>query len=123
MMALGNVIIYVVGVTGLMLMVPGLSGRPMTLGAAFVAGVLPFLVFDVIKIVAAAGLLPGTWKLINTPARRRNGRVDGLLPRRDHRGRSGRPRRRGAQGDRGDLQHQEAAGVRADQRQSSTAPV
>ena len=66
MMALGNVIIYVVGVAGLMLLVPGLSGRPMTLGAAFVAGVLPFLVFDVIKIVAAAGLLPGTWKLINT---------------------------------------------------------
>jgi biotin transport system substrate-specific component len=66
LMALGNLIIYVVGVAGLMLLVPTLSGRPMTLTTALAAGVLPFLIFDAIKIAAAAGLLPGTWKLINS---------------------------------------------------------
>ena len=60
MMALGNLIIYVFGVTGLMLLVP------MTLPSALAAGVIPFLIFDAIKIAAAAGLLPGTWKLINS---------------------------------------------------------
>ena len=60
MMTLGNLIIYVFGVTGLMLLVP------MTLANALAAGVIPFLIFDAIKILAAAGLLPGTWKLINS---------------------------------------------------------
>jgi biotin transport system substrate-specific component len=60
MMALGNVVIYVFGVAGLMLL-----AHP-SLGKAIALGVLPFLIGDVIKILLAAGLLPGTWKLINS---------------------------------------------------------
>ena len=48
------------GVAGLMILVP------MSLANALAAGVIPFLIFDAIKILAAAGLLPGTWKLINS---------------------------------------------------------
>lgn len=60
MMALGNVVIYVFGVAGLML----LADLPFS--TALAKGVLPFLIGDVIKILLAAGLLPGTWKLINS---------------------------------------------------------
>ena len=60
MMALGNVVIYVFGVAGLMLI------AHLSFGKALALGVLPFLIGDVIKILLAAGLLPGTWKLINS---------------------------------------------------------
>ncbi len=60
MMALGNVVIYVFGVAGLMLI------ANLSFGKAIALGVLPFLIGDVIKILLAAGLLPGTWKLINS---------------------------------------------------------
>ena len=60
MMALGNVVIYAFGVAGLMLI------AHMSLGKALALGVLPFLIGDVIKILLAAVLLPGTWKLINS---------------------------------------------------------
>jgi biotin transport system substrate-specific component len=63
MMALGNVVIYVFGVAGLMV----LAG--MSFGKALALGVLPFLIGDVIKILLAAVLLPGTWKLINSRRR------------------------------------------------------
>jgi biotin transport system substrate-specific component len=66
MMALGNLVIYACGVAGLMVLVPTLTGRPMSLGTALAVGVLPFLIGDAIKILLAAGLLPGTWKLINS---------------------------------------------------------
>jgi biotin transport system substrate-specific component len=60
MLALGNVVIYVFGVAGLMLL------ADLPLSTALAKGVLPFLIGDVIKILLAAGLLPGTWKLINS---------------------------------------------------------
>jgi biotin transport system substrate-specific component len=60
MMALGNVVIYVLGIVGLMV----LAG--MSFGKALALGVLPFLIGDVIKSLLAAVLLPGTWKLINS---------------------------------------------------------
>jgi biotin transport system substrate-specific component len=60
MMALGNVVIYVFGVAGLMVL------ADLPLSTALAKGVLPFLIGDVIKILLAAGLLPGTWKLINS---------------------------------------------------------
>jgi biotin transport system substrate-specific component len=66
MMALGNLVIYAFGVAGLMVLVPSLTGKPMSLGTALTLGVLPFLIGDAIKILLAAGLLPGTWKLINS---------------------------------------------------------
>ena len=57
MMALGNLVIYVFGVAGLMVLVPSLTGKPMSLGTALV-GVLPFLIGDAIKILLAAGYCP-----------------------------------------------------------------
>jgi biotin transport system substrate-specific component len=60
MMTLGNVVIYFFGVIGLVV----LAG--MSFGEAVVLGVLPFLIGDAIKILLAAVLLPGTWKLINS---------------------------------------------------------
>jgi biotin transport system substrate-specific component len=58
-MVLGNLAIYAIGVPWLMVYA-NLSLLP-----ALVAGVLPFLIGDAIKIIAAAGLLPATWKLVN----------------------------------------------------------
>jgi len=63
LMALGNVAIYAVGVPGLMLF----AGVP--LGKAIAIGVVPFLIGDAIKIAVAAGLLPATWKLVNSRAK------------------------------------------------------
>ena len=63
LMALGNVAIYAVGVPGLMLF----AGVPF--GKAIAIGVVPFLIGDAIKIAVAAGLLPATWKLVNSRAK------------------------------------------------------
>jgi biotin transport system substrate-specific component len=56
-MTLGTLLIYAVGVPWLM-MVTGLE-----LPAALSAGVVPFLIGDGLKVLAAAGLLPAAWKL------------------------------------------------------------
>jgi biotin transport system substrate-specific component len=55
---LGSVVIYVFGVTGLMI------SADMPLSAAVEAGVVPFLLGDLIKAGAAGILLPGAWKLL-----------------------------------------------------------
>ncbi len=55
---LGSFIIYVFGVAGLMLIFD------MTVTEAIVAGVIPFVVGDLIKAAAAGLLLPGAWKLL-----------------------------------------------------------
>ncbi|MGO1973029.1 MAG: biotin transporter BioY [Propionibacteriaceae bacterium] len=60
MMVVGNLAIYAVGVPWLMLQA-GLS-----LPAALALGVVPFLVGDVLKIAVAVGVLPGTWKWLNS---------------------------------------------------------
>ncbi|WP_155350188.1 biotin transporter BioY [Acrocarpospora pleiomorpha] len=57
-MLAGTAVIYAVGVPWLMVY------TGMDLGAAFAAGVVPFLVGDGVKLLIAAGLLPATWKLI-----------------------------------------------------------
>ena len=54
----GSVVIYVFGVIGLMVTVD------MTLEEAIVAGVVPFLLGDLIKAAAAGLLLPGAWRLL-----------------------------------------------------------
>ncbi len=59
MMVLGNLVIYVFGVAGLLIM------TPFDLPTAIAKGVVPFLIGDAIKIVAAAALLPATWKAVN----------------------------------------------------------
>jgi biotin transport system substrate-specific component len=60
LMVVGNLIIYVFGVTGLVL-VAGLSA-----GAAIVTGVVPFLLGDAIKIAVAAAMLPAAWRSVDT---------------------------------------------------------
>ncbi len=60
LMVLGNLMIYTVGVAGLML-ATGLG-----LERALALGVVPFLIGDAVKIALAAGLLPATWKLVGS---------------------------------------------------------
>lgn len=55
---LGSAVIYAFGVVGLMV------SADMTLIAAVEAGVVPFLLGDLIKAAAAGILLPGAWKLL-----------------------------------------------------------
>ena len=57
-MLLGTVIIYAVGVPWLAVSVDT------SLPHAFTLGVRPFLAGDVLKVLAAAGLLPATWSLL-----------------------------------------------------------
>jgi biotin transport system substrate-specific component len=54
----GSLVIYTFGVAGLMI------AADMTLAAAVEAGVVPFLLGDLIKAAAAGILLPGAWKLL-----------------------------------------------------------
>jgi biotin transport system substrate-specific component len=55
---LGSVLIYVFGVIGLMISVD------MSVTGAVEAGVIPFLLGDLIKASGAGLLLPGAWKLL-----------------------------------------------------------
>jgi biotin transport system substrate-specific component len=57
-MVLGNAVIYAVGLPYLM------AATGMDLSAGLAAGVTPFLIGDGIKILLAAGLLPGAWKVV-----------------------------------------------------------
>jgi biotin transport system substrate-specific component len=54
----GSFIIYVFGVAGLMILFD------MSLSEAVVAGVVPFVLGDLIKAAAAGLLLPGAWRLV-----------------------------------------------------------
>ena len=55
---LGSFVIYFFGVIGLMI------SFDMTLNEAIVAGVVPFVIGDLIKAAAAGLLLPGAWRLV-----------------------------------------------------------
>jgi biotin transport system substrate-specific component len=56
--ALGSVVIYALGVSGLMITLG------LTLEQALAGGVYPFLLGDLVKAVAAAALVPMAWKLV-----------------------------------------------------------
>ena len=56
--ALGSMVIYFSGAGWLVV------GLGMSIPAALAAGVLPFLIGDAVKAVAAAALLPTAWKLL-----------------------------------------------------------
>jgi len=63
-MSAGLVVIYACGVTWLGLLSSAIVGQPaIGLQAALAAGFYPFVLADLLKIVLAAGLLPGIWKL------------------------------------------------------------
>ncbi len=55
---LGSAVIYLFGVVGLMIV------ADMGLNEAIVAGVVPFVIGDIIKAAAAGVLLPGAWRLV-----------------------------------------------------------
>lgn len=58
LMVVGNVVIYAIGVTYLKFAIDVSWATALTLG------VVPFLLGDALKIALAAGLLPGTWRLL-----------------------------------------------------------
>lgn len=58
----GNTIIYVFGVTWLLVSVPSIT----TMTQALTVGFLPFVIGDAIKILAAGLLLPAAWKMVDT---------------------------------------------------------
>ena len=101
MMVVGNLVIYVFGVTGLVLM------TSMTPAVAVAKGVLPFLLGDAIKIIFAAALLPATWKLVGSREVSPASFSAEILA-----AGAGRPRRGGAEGDCRHLLLQAAAGDR-----------
>lgn len=57
----GNAVIYTFGVTWLLVSVEGIT----TMSEALTAGFTPFVVGDVVKIVAVGILLPLAWKLVD----------------------------------------------------------
>ena len=59
LMVLGNLLIYLVGVPWLAMAMDLSPGRAVALG------VTPFLLGDAVKIVIAAGVLPGAWRLVH----------------------------------------------------------
>ena len=64
-MALGLAIVYAGGVAWLTVA----SQPARSLGAALAAGVVPFVVPDILKLVVAAGVMPGLWKITGPIAR------------------------------------------------------
>jgi biotin transport system substrate-specific component len=64
-MLAGLAVVYAFGTTWLALFARTLSGTAAVgYGAAFATGVLPFAIPDVLKIAAAAGIVPSVWRLI-----------------------------------------------------------
>jgi biotin transport system substrate-specific component len=64
-MALGLVVIYTCGTLWLAY---GSFGRTAAgLASAVATGVAPFVLADIVKLAAAAGIVPGLWRLVGTP--------------------------------------------------------
>jgi biotin transport system substrate-specific component len=63
LMTVGNLVIYAVGVPWLM------ANLGTGLGRALALGVVPFLIGDALKILLAAVLLPGSWRLVARESR------------------------------------------------------
>jgi biotin transport system substrate-specific component len=61
-MAAGLVVIYTCGT--LWLAYAAVGRTAIGLASAFAAGVAPFVVADVVKLAAAAGIVPGLWRLV-----------------------------------------------------------
>jgi biotin transport system substrate-specific component len=57
-MSIGTVLVYMIGVPWLM------ANLDVSLGEAIGLGVRPFLLGDAVKVLLAAGLLPGAWHLL-----------------------------------------------------------
>ncbi|HZI81431.1 MAG TPA: biotin transporter BioY [Vicinamibacterales bacterium] len=64
-MAIGLVVIYTCGT--LWLAYASFGRTAVGLASAFATGVAPFVLADVVKLAAAAGIVPGLWRLVGTP--------------------------------------------------------
>lgn len=70
-MLAGLVVIYASGALWLGFFArTGAQGAPIGLQGALIAGVYPFIVADLLKLLAAAGILPGLWRLLGRTDRR-----------------------------------------------------
>ena len=66
-MIAGLLIIYTFGAVWLGLFARSVTGNAaIGLGAALYSGVYPFVIPDLIKLAAAAGIVPGVWRLLGT---------------------------------------------------------
>jgi biotin transport system substrate-specific component len=63
-MLAGLLVVYACGAAWLGLFARSSASAPIGFQAALVAGVYPFVVADLIKLAAAAGILPGLWSLL-----------------------------------------------------------
>jgi biotin transport system substrate-specific component len=63
-MLLGEVVIYAIGVPWLHHALPALMGKPVSWETTYELGLYPYVIGDFIKLLAAAGLLPGAWWLM-----------------------------------------------------------
>jgi len=61
-MALGLVVIYTCGTVWLAYASVGRTA--IGLASAFATGVVPFVIADIVKLAAAAGIVPGLWRLV-----------------------------------------------------------
>ncbi|MBI3047125.1 MAG: biotin transporter BioY [Acidobacteria bacterium] len=69
-MLMGLLVVYGCGVAWLAYFTrPIAGGAPIGLQAALAAGVYPFVAADVVKLLAAAGILPGLWTLLGRASR------------------------------------------------------
>ena len=66
-MALGLVVIYTGGTLWLAYAAVGRTATGFA--SAFAAGVAPFVIADIVKLAAAAGIVPGLWRLIPPSSR------------------------------------------------------
>jgi biotin transport system substrate-specific component len=68
-MLLGSVVIYLVGIPWLHASptFEAFLGHPPSLEDTFQAGLYPFVVGDLLKLLIAAGLLPAAWSLVRRP--------------------------------------------------------
>jgi biotin transport system substrate-specific component len=64
-MALGLLVIYASGTLWLA-SVTAHADAVASLAAAFATGVAPFVLADLVKLAAAAGVVPGLWRLLGT---------------------------------------------------------
>jgi biotin transport system substrate-specific component len=65
-MFLGSVVLYAVALPWLHHALPGLvpPGTPVTWDSTMAAGLYPFVIGDILKLLAAAGLLPIAWRFL-----------------------------------------------------------
>jgi biotin transport system substrate-specific component len=64
-MLLGSIVIYALGVTWLYHALPAtIDGEPKTVQTALELGLYPFVIGDLLKLLVAAAILPGAWRLV-----------------------------------------------------------